>query len=94
VIRNRKGGGGTHQRSFRHRNGDFAANRALALQEVSGHPERFGLVGLGVGDEAAVQTLGRAGSLRKNGGQLSGGTGFSGDDGRVSLRHHFKGTLR
>jgi hypothetical protein len=72
----------------------FTANRALAPQEIGGHPERFGLVGLGVGDKTAMQTLGRAGSLGQNGGQLTGGTGFSGHDGRVSLRRHCKGTLR
>jgi hypothetical protein len=68
--------------------------RALALQEGSGHPERFGLVGLGVGNEAAVQALGRAGRLGKNGGELPRGTGFSGHDGRVALRGNFEGTLR
>lgn len=67
-------------------NGDLTANRALALQEFSGHPEGFGLVGLGVGDEAAAQTLGRAGSLGENGSELSCGTRLSGDDGRVFLR--------
>jgi hypothetical protein len=51
-------------------------------------------IGLGVGNEAAVQALGRAGRLGKNGGELPRGTGFSGHDGRVALRGNFEGTLR
>jgi hypothetical protein len=41
-----------------------------------------------------VQTLGRAGSPGEKGGQLSGGTRFSGDDGRVSFRCNLEGPLR
>src|SRR5262245_5712132 len=87
--RDGKGGGGSDQRSFRHRNGDLTADRAFALEESSGDPERFALVGLGIGDEAAVQTFGGAGSLGQKRGQLSGGAGFSGNDGHVSLRRDF-----
>jgi hypothetical protein len=80
--------GRSDQRSCCHRNGDLTPNRA---QETSGHPERFGLVGFGIGDEAALQTVGRAGSLREKRGQFSGGTGLSGGDEGVCLRGSFRG---
>ena len=58
------------------------------------NPERFGFVGFGIGDEAAVQTFGRAGSLGQNGGQLPGGTRFSGDEVPAFLRCSFESPLR
>jgi hypothetical protein len=94
VIETATLAGGPNQRSFRHGDRDLTANRTLALQEVSGHPERLDLVGLGIGDEAAVQTFGCAGRLGEMGGKLPGGTRLSGNDGGVSLRGSFEGALR
>ena len=46
---------------------DIPTDRALVLQETSRNSERVGLVRLGIGDEAAVEALGRTRRFREQG---------------------------
>jgi hypothetical protein len=81
------------KRAFGHRHGYFPTDRALCLQEPGVDATRFNLVRLRVGDEASVQVLAGARSLREERRKLAGRARLSRHDREGSLARRRKGAF-
>ena len=64
------------KRAFGHRARHLSAHRAILLDQRRGHAEHLGLRLVRIGDEAALEDVGRAGHLRQDRGDQPARAGF------------------
>ena len=66
------------QRALDHRARDGFADGAVARQQIIGNAQQFGLGRVGIGDEPALDDIGRAGDLGEQRRDQAAGTTFRG----------------
>ena len=76
----RDAGARTGKRARRHLQRGLARHRAMGIERRAGNAEHLHLGFVGIGDEAAVDDIGRAGNVGERGGDHAAGAGFGGGE--------------